>query len=75
MTDNIINKHMKTTVHVHSSMMTNILLTVLSNVVHQEAAGSSRLEHLGAQTAFIDTWQRPLMRAFVLAFYLIENAD
>ena len=57
------------------TMMRNILLTVLSNVVHQEAAGSSRLERLGAQTAFIDTWQRPLMRAFILAFYSIENAD
>ena len=56
-------------------MMTNILLIVLLNIVYQEAAGSSRLERLGAQTAFIDTWQRPLMRAFILAFYLIENAD
>ena len=53
------------------TMMTNILLTVLSNVVQQEAAGSSRLERLGAQTAFIVTWQRPLMSAFILAFYLI----
>ena len=51
---------------IYSTETMTILLTPLSNNVHQDAAGSFRTAQLGDLTVFIDIWQRPSMIVYLV---------